>query len=141
MEGEWGLAERIPARLSRAEGRKFAFTVGAGLLALASVGWWRGHGSVASLLGFTGFVLAAAGIVVPSRLAGLRRAWMRLARAISKITTPVAMGVVYFIVIAPVGLVMRLFGRNPLERRRENGSFWIARSAGSVRRGKMTNQF
>lgn len=48
-----------------------------------------------------------------------------LAAAISKVTAPIMMGVTYFLVMTPIGLLMRLFGRNPLRHRERNGGFWF----------------
>jgi hypothetical protein len=132
------LANRIPTRLSPAEGRKFGLTVGAAFLVLAAVLLWR-HRLVASyVLGAVGLLLIAAGVTVPGRLGPVQDAWMRLAHAISKVTTPVFMGIVYFVVLTPVGLLMRLFGRNPIRHNAVNGSYWAARTGA---RGDMTNQF
>ena len=39
--GDW--QNRVPARLTPAEGRKFGLTVGAAFLVLAAIPWWRGH--------------------------------------------------------------------------------------------------
>ena len=44
---------------------------------------------------------------------------MALALAISKITTPVFMGIMFFLVITPAGLLARLVGHRPLVPRRE----------------------
>ena len=135
------MAERVSARLSASEGRKFALTVAAALVVLASVALWRGHGRPAGILGLAGLLLATAGIIVPYRLGPLYRAWMGLAHTIARVTNPVVMGFVYFVVITPVGIVMRLFGSNPLKRISEEGSFWIRRRGEEIRHGNMTNQF
>jgi hypothetical protein len=65
---------------------------------------------------------------------------MAFAVAISKVTTPIVMGVLYFVVITPVGLVMRLFGHNALTRSRTPASVWVRR-APSARRGDLERQF
>jgi len=132
------LANRIPARLTPAEGRKFALTVGIAFLVLAALTWWRHHPIPMYLFAGLGTGLIAAGAVIPGRLGPVYRAWMGLAHAISKVTTPVFMGIVFFLVIAPVGLLMRLFGRNPIRHRAMNQSYWAARTAP---RGGMTHQF
>jgi hypothetical protein len=132
------LAQRVSTRLSPQEGRKFAFTVGTAFLALAGLTWWRDHLTAAYLLSAVGAALWLAGLAVPGRLGGVYRAWMGLAHAISKVTTPVFLGVVYFIVIMPVGLVMRLVGRNPIRHAAVGDSFWKPRPE---RRGGLTNQF
>lgn len=138
MGGEVRLARGIPARLTSAEGRKFAFTVGAAFLVLAAITWWRDHPLLLRIFGALAGMLFVLGLVVPGRLGPILRAWMGLALVISKVTTPIFMGVVFYVVIAPVGLVMRLFGRNPIKHRPVNESYWAPRSDA---RGGMSNQF
>ena len=117
---------RIPARLSPAEGRKFGLTVGIAFLVLAALLYfWRHRETAAAVLGAIGALLVLAALVMPTRLGPLERAWMGLAKAISKVTTPVFMGVVFFVVVTPIGLVMRLFRRRPLVHPERDGSFTI----------------
>lgn len=61
-------------------------------------------------------VLAAWALVLPLSLRPVYRFWMRLSIVLSRITTPVIMGVVFFIVITPVGFMMRAFGRDVMAR-------------------------
>ena len=114
MEGDERLAQRIPARLSPAEGRKFALTVGAAFLALAGVTWWRGHEKIMTIVGALGAAFIIAGLLAPGQLGLIYRGWMAFGLALSKITTPIFMGVVYFVVITPTGLLRRTFGRNTM---------------------------
>lgn len=132
------MARGIPARLTPAEGRKFAFTVGAAFLVLAAVMVWRDHRTLIYGFGGLGAGLFATGALIPARLGPVQRGWMAFAHALSKVTTPVFMGVVFFIVIAPIGLLMRLFGRNPIRHRPVNQSYWAPRNE---MRGGMSNQF
>jgi hypothetical protein len=99
---------------------------------------WRKHPSLMYVFAGVGAALVLAALLIPGRLGPINRAWMGLAHAISKVTTPIFMGVVFFVVIAPVGMLMRLFGRNPIRHRAINQSYWMGRSAV---RGGMTNQF
>jgi hypothetical protein len=66
---------------------------------------------------------------------------MGLALAISRVTTPVFMGIVYFVAITPTGLLMRLFGRNPLVRGTGTGSYFVDRSPGAGRHSDLKRQF
>jgi len=138
MGGGIGLAEGIPARLTAREGRKFALPVGIAFLIFGSIAWWRDHHAVAPVFGGLGMLLLVAGVLVPARLGPVFRSWMGLARAISKVTTPIFMGIVYFIVILPIGLGMRLLGRNPIRHSPIDGSYWVERNQP---RGEMTDQF
>ena len=118
------MAEGIPARLTPAEGRKFGLTVGAAFLVLALISRWRGHTVAPTLLAALGGLLLAGGVLMPGALGPVHRAWMGLAHALSRVTTPIFMGLVYFVVLTPTGLIMRLFGRHPLRHRARDGSYW-----------------
>lgn len=133
------MADRIPARLTAAEGRKFAFTVGIAFVVLGAIVWWRGGLTVAKALGGLGGVLLVLGVVIPSHLAPVQRAWMGLAHLISKVTTPIFMGIVYFVVITPISFLMRLFGKRPLAVK-SGSSYWKAREAGQ-RQSDLERQF
>ena len=124
------MATGIPARLSRREGRKFGLTVGTAFLVLGGVAQWRGHAVLALGLWTLGAGLLLAGLVVPAHLGPVQRGWMGLALAISKVTTPILMGIIYFVVLSSMGLVMRLFGRNALTSHHGGDSAWVPRAAG-----------
>ena len=79
----------IPARLSRAELRRFGLVVGGAFLVLAAVLWWRGQGLAPTIAATLGTALVAGGLLVPGRLGPVYRGWMGLAVLLSKVTTPV----------------------------------------------------
>ena len=129
----------VPARLTAREGRKFAFTVGIAFLVLCAISLWRGHRLPPFILGGLGGVLLLAGVLVPSRLSGVYRWWMALAAAISKVTSPIVVGAAYFLVLSPIGVLIRLLGRNPLRHRERDGGFWVPAPSGG--RSNLENQF
>lgn len=135
------MAARIPARLTTREGRRFGGTVGGAFLLLAAISWWRGHAVPATVCGSLGGLLVLAGLVVPTHLGGVERGWMRLAHAISRVTTPVVMGIIYFVVLTPIGLLRRHLGRNPLVHTEEAQGFWRHRPAEARRSQSMDRQF
>lgn len=142
MEGGGGVEEGIPARLTVREGREFGCTVGAAFLLLGGWAWWRGHTITSGMSLAAGFLLLIAGLAVPSLLGPVRRAWMALAGAISRVTTPMFMGIVYYGLFTPVGLAMRIFGKDPLGRKKGPGSLWVPRNEGIGRRPQdMERQF
>jgi saxitoxin biosynthesis operon SxtJ-like protein len=140
MGGERELETGVSARLTAAEGRKFGLLVGGAFLALGALLWWRTHLTAASVALVLGSALIAGGLVAPTRLGPIYRGWMALALAISKVTTPVFMGVIFFLVLVPTGLLARLLGHRPLSRPRDAATYWQTRPAGG-RRGDMDNQF
>jgi Saxitoxin biosynthesis operon protein SxtJ len=132
------LAEGSPARLSAPEGRKFAFTLAAAFGVLAAVLWWRDRQTVSTVLAAVAAAFALAGLLLPGHLGPVYRGWMGFAHAISKVTTPIFMGVVYYLVITPIGFLRRAFGGNPL-RAHQGPSGWVDRAESP--RGDLTRQF
>lgn len=61
-------------------------------------------------------VLALWALAAPHTLKPVYRGWMRLGLLLSKITTPIIMGAVFFLVILPVAMIMRCFRKDPLMR-------------------------
>jgi hypothetical protein len=135
------MAAGIPARLTASQGRRFGLTVGGAFLVLSAVAWWRGHPLAMEILGGLGALLALAGLIVPTRLGPVERAWMRLAHAISKVTTPIVMGVMYLLVLTPVGWLRRTFGGNPLVLQANAESYWHQRPEGQRRTADLRRQF
>ena len=119
------MARRISARLSTTEGRKFGVTVGAAFLAITAILWWRDHSTATMVTGSLGGALVLAGLLIPRHLGPVERAWMALALAISKVTTPVFMGVLYFLVLLPAGVIMRLVGKRPLVHPAGEHGYWV----------------
>ena len=66
-----------------------------------------------------GGVLVIPGLLMPGFLAPFYRVWMAVGRALGWVNTRLILGLTYYIVFAPVGLVMRLLGRDPMQRGRE----------------------
>jgi hypothetical protein len=139
MEGERELETGVPARLTPAEGRKFGLLVGGAFLLLAALLWRRSHETGATVAGVLGAALVLGGLVVPAQLGPVYRGWMALARVISKVTTPIFMSIIFFLVLTPAGFLVRLFGHRPLAPARA-GTYWHSRPEGE-RRGAMDHQF
>jgi hypothetical protein len=135
------MAERIRPRLSARDGRRFGLTVGTAFLVFAGIAWWREQAAIATVLASLGGALALAGLVIPTHLGPVERGWMALAHAISKVTTPIVMGVMYLGVLLPAGVLRRTIGSNPLVHAEQEGSFWHSRPSGARRSASMQRQF
>ena len=62
-------------------------------------------------------ILALGGLLLPEALRPVHYWWMRLALLISKVTTPIVLGVVFFFVFMPFGLVAKILGKDPMRRK------------------------
>jgi len=62
-------------------------------------------------------ILAVWGLAAPKSLRPAYLGWMRFGLAISRVTTPLILSLVFFLVFTPAGLIMRLTGHDPMQRR------------------------
>jgi hypothetical protein len=93
------------------------------------------------------FAIAAAfaliALVVPRALAPLNRLWAKFGLLIHAIVSPIILAVLFYACIMPFGLLMRLFGKDPLRRRfePEAASYWIRREPPGPAPDTFKNQF
>jgi hypothetical protein len=110
--------------------REFGLIVGAVFVLLGC--WWIYRGkftSVAYVFLPLGSTLILLGLVWPRALVYPNQAWMKLAEALSFVMTRLILGVVFFLVVTPIGIIKRLFGWDPLSRRSgRSASYWTAYS-------------
>ena len=62
-------------------------------------------------------VLGGMGLVVPMALKPVYRGWMKFGLFMSKIMTPLIMGLVFFLTITPMALIMKLLGKDQMARK------------------------
>jgi hypothetical protein len=111
---------------SSSELRKFGFTMAVPLLIIGGLMLWREREAWTYLIGLSAaFALFA--IILPRALAPLEWAWMRLAHYMSIVMTYVILTLTFVLVITPTGILMRLFGKDPMERKFDSDqkSYWI----------------
>lgn len=110
------------------DGRRFGTQVGIAFLVLGAILLWRGHSTPAVVAGGLSVGLLLAALLRPTVLGPVSRKWMAMALLISRVTNPIFMGIVYYCVLTPTGLVMRALGRRPIVHEPDaGGSFWIRR--------------
>lgn len=107
--------------------REFAVLMAA--VALVIVLWRRFSGGA---LAWPWLLLALLLLLVawraPRRLTPLARGWLRLGHLLGHINTRIILGLVFFLLITPLALLMRLFGRDALRLKRTAArSYWLRR--------------
>ena len=79
------------------------------------------------------------GIMNSSILTPLNKLWFKLGIFLGKIISPMIMGIIFFIVVTPIGLFMRLLGKDLLNLKFNNDkSYWIQKTG---LKSKMKDQF
>jgi hypothetical protein len=88
-------------------------------------------------------VFAVVAIWKPALLARPNRLWIKFGVLLGKIVSPIALGILFYGVVAPIGILMRLTGKDPLRLKLDSGagSYWISRKPPGPPPDSMTNQF
>ena len=132
-------SQRVKAPTERNFGLTFTavFAIIAGLMA------WKGSYGWAA--GFAGGALAflALTFAAPSVLRPLNFLWLKFGLLLHRIVNPIVMGFLFFAVITPFGVVMRLAGKDLLSLRRGAAfdSYWVKRDAPGPAPETMSQQF
>jgi hypothetical protein len=69
-----------------------------------------------------GSVLMVLGVLVPGRLGPIYKAWMAVGYVLGWVNTRLILGVIYYGLLTPMGLVMRLWGRDAMRLRNDHGA-------------------
>jgi hypothetical protein len=110
------------------EWRKFGLSSALVLALLTGLLCWRGWVSrpaaVAALTGLLAVALLA--MARPRWLRGPYRAGMKVSHALGRVVAPLVLGVIFLLVLTPLGLVLRLLGKDLLRLRRNPGAttYW-----------------
>jgi Flp pilus assembly pilin Flp len=140
MHEQFGKRDDVKAPTERSFG--ITFTVAFALLA-AFTYWHRG----ATMTFYTVIVVSAAFAVVTLVAAHLLRPlnliWLKFGLLLHKVVNPVIMGLLFFGVFTPMGVVMRAIGVDLLRLKRKPATetYWISRRDESIQDSSMKNQF
>ena len=77
------------------------------------------------------------GVMNSRYLTPFKRGWIKLGEILGKVIAPIVMGFIYFIIITPIGILMRLIGKDLLNiKYNKKKSYWIKRikNVGTMKR-------
>ena len=85
------------------------------------------------------FIFFILGILNSKILTPLNKFWFKFGIFLGKIVSPIIMGIIFFFVVTPIGVLMRIFGKDVLNLKYNNDkSYWIKKTGP---KSKMKNQF
>ena len=110
--------------------RKFGFIMTVPLAVIGGLALWRGRAAGPYLAALAVFFLAAA-LLFPRALAPIERTWMAFATKLSVVMTYVVLTLTFYLVITPFGLLLRLLGKDLLQRKLDSDlkSYWMPAEA------------
>ena len=106
-------------RVTKAQLRSFGFIIGGIFLFIGL--WpmvWRGADVRVWAVVVAALLLVPA-LIVPAALRPVHTVWMAVGEWLGWINTRIILGLAFYIVVTPIGLVLRLFGHDPMRRRFE----------------------
>ena len=122
--------------------RKFGITIGIILMIIAGFLFWKEKESFQILLTF-GVTLCILGIVIPFILKPIYWVWMIFATILGWIMTRVILSLLFYIILTPIGLISRLFGKQCVELRwdKSKESYWNLRTNEHLQKENYEKQF
>jgi len=111
-------------------------------IVLAIISFWSFRGDLNDIkiipLIFS-IVFLILGLLNSKFLAPLNKYWIRFGELLGKIISPIVMGVIYFLLITPISIIIRLFGKDLIGIKfSKMPSYWIKRQKNI---GSMNKQF
>lgn len=122
--------------------RSFGFLFVVVFSVLSVWGLYRGWQAAPALM-MAAAVTLAVSLLKPALLAPFNRAWMKLAEVMHRFISPIVLGLIFFVIVTPFGLIRRTFGSDPLARKwnTDSASYWIARSPPGPPSRSFKNQY
>lgn len=110
---------------SNSDLRKFGMVMACALLVFAALLWWRDKSYWPYLLYISAF-FTIFGLIFPRLLAPIEWVWMTMARYMGLFMTRVILTLTYYLAVTPTGLIMKVFGKDPLDRKfdPDKKSYW-----------------
>lgn len=138
LHEDFSREEHVKAGTDRGFGLVFAgfFVI------MAALSWWKGHVAWHYTLP-TSVAFLVVALTVPKILNPLNRLWLKIGLLLYKVMNPLIMGLLFFVTITPIGLVMRMGGKDFLRMRMDKDakSYWIDRTPPGPPPQSMKNQF
>ena len=122
--------------------RNFGITVGIILLIISGFLFWKEKETFQIFLAI-GIILFLTAVAIPAVLKPVYWIWMIFAIILGWFMTRVILSLLFYIIITPIGLTLRLFGKQFLELRwdKSKESYWNFRTNEHLQNGNYEKQF
>ena len=99
----------------------------------------KNNGNIIIYLLIISFVFLALGLTNSQLLTPLNKIWFKFGIFLGKIVSPLVMGIIFFLLVTPIGILMRLFKKDLLNLKyNTKKSYWIEKNE---IKSKFKNQF
>ena len=108
--------------------RQFAFVMAGMILFLFALffPWLYGMG-----FSYIPYIISAlfisAAVIIPKILTPVYRLWMKFAHVIGLVNSKIILFIIFYLIIAPMGLAAKIFGYDPMKKKNTSASYYILR--------------
>ena len=122
--------------------RSFGVTIGIILLLIAGLLFYKEKESFQTFLYIAGAFIGF-GLIIPIILKPIYIVWMTFAVVLGWFMTRVILSLLFYVIITPIGLVLRIFGKDFLELKKQavQGSYWNQRDSNLEKNQNYEKQF
>ena len=97
------------------------------------------NGGLNFYLLFISFIFLILGLLNSKILSPLNKSWIKLGEILGRIIAPVVMAIIYFLILTPISLLVRVFGKDLIGMKfKQTDTYWIKRKKDL---GTMNKQF
>jgi Saxitoxin biosynthesis operon protein SxtJ len=119
--------------------RRFGLVLVGACMILYAIGLWSGSGHVSWLIAAGFFLLITC--LMPRILQPVKNLWMKLGGPLHAVISPVLLFLFYFLGVMPIGMIMQMFGNDPLRLKPNSNTYWIERKPPGPAPETMTELF
>jgi hypothetical protein len=123
--------------------RKFGFALATLLLVISSWKYYRAQTTSSYIFLIAGAVSFASAIFFQPVIKPIYIVMMKAAHILGWINTRILLGVIFYLTITPIGLIMRVFGKDILDKKiePEKEDYWVKRDKATFDKHRYENQY
>ncbi len=129
--------------LDKKQIRTFGLGLAVILSLFALLNFYKGHLTTASVLSVLGVISVTLALLCPTLLKPVYIVFMKIAHVLGWVNTRILLGIIFYIIMTPIGVIMKVFGKDLLDRKIEPArkSYWIINEEGTVDKSRYEKQY
>jgi large-conductance mechanosensitive channel len=136
------ISEIFKSKPHKKELRKFTITICAALSIIGGIILWQ-KGDTGFIFLAVGLLFLFSGLIKPELLGPIYKVWMAFSLMLGFVMNHLILALMYYIVITPIGILMRVLRKDPLQTRldRNTKSYWLQRTNEDFSKEKYEKMF
>jgi len=123
--------------------RQFGMALAGILMVFGAIHFMKNRIAFAQWFCGTGLAVLCAGLFAPRTLRYIYAIFLKIAHAIGWFNTRVILAIIYFLLLTPIAVAMKILGKDPLKRKidKSASTYWVRRPASKAVKEQLEKQF